>query len=143
MIAATSASPMRAKNAALAIESERVRLTTGAGRQSQALDCLHRMEQSATIDHAGASEQCSSGGGGGGGGSYIEVSNCADSSTHIVDDYGGIAPSTGDVISYYHTSWMTVYCGTVTATGVGGTANYYSSSSYSDCDEATTTKGYG
>jgi hypothetical protein len=97
--------------------------------------------QSSTVDHATAGEQCSSGGGGSGGGSYIEVSNCADSSTHIVDDYGGLYPSTGDVISYYDSSFSTVYCGTVTATGVGGTANYYSSSSYSYCEECNAYEG--
>jgi hypothetical protein len=82
-----------------------------------------------------------SGGGGGGSGSYIEVQNCADSSTHIVDDYSGISPSVGDVISYYDTNWTNVYCGTVTATGVSGTANYYLSSSYYDCDECNNYEG--
>tara|TARA_B100000674_G_scaffold110828_1_gene82054 strand:- start:39 stop:1226 length:1188 start_codon:yes stop_codon:yes gene_type:complete len=81
------------------------------------------------------------GGGGGGGGSYIEATDCNSGATHIIDDYAGISPSVGDVISYYDLGYVQVFCGTVTSTSASGPHAFETSNWYYDCAECNSYEG--
>ena len=67
------------------------------------------------------------------GGDLFSVTPCLGGSAVLCEDTMGIEPSVDDVVTY---SDGTEYCGTVSATGQGGTAAYdLSGSGYIDCDE--------
>ena len=71
-----------------------------------------------------------------------EVEDCNSGATHIVTDSGGMVYSVGDVISYTDKATAsTVYCGTVTAMDVSGTAAYDYSSGYNDCADCNSSEG--
>ena len=70
-----------------------------------------------------------------------EVEDCNTGATHIVTDSASLVYSVGDVISYYDLSYVNVYCGTVTAMNVSGTAGFETSSGYTDCAECNSYEG--
>jgi hypothetical protein len=79
-------------------------------------------------------------GGGGGGGDLFSVTPCLGGSAVLCEDTLDVAPSVDDVVTYTDSS--TEYCGTVSATGQGGTAAYdLSGSGYYDCDECDESLG--
>lgn len=82
---------------------------------------------STSVDHATASQQCS-------GGTLFQVTDCFDSSTHLVEDSSSYGVGSGDLVDFYDSS-STQRCGTITATNQGGSANgaYINWHGYSSC----------
>jgi len=82
-----------------------------------------------------------SGAAGGGGGDLFSVTPCLGGSAVLCEDTGELAPSVDDVITYGDGS--TDYCGTISATGQGGSAAYDISSlgTFTDCDECAESLG--
>jgi hypothetical protein len=73
------------------------------------------------------------------GGDLFSVTPCLGGSAVLCEDTLPVAPSVDDVVTY---SDGTEYCGTVSATGQGGTAAYdLTGSGYYDCDECDESLG--
>lgn len=71
-----------------------------------------------------------------------EVTDCNSSTTYILDDSGGYAPTTGDIVYFSDSSGNDV-CATVTTVGASGTAVGTISSTYSDCSSCNSDYGLG
>ena len=76
-------------------------------------------------------------------GDLFSVTPCLGGSAVLCEDTGSIAPSVGEVITYGDGS--TDYCGTIAATGQGGSAAYDISSpgTFSNCSECAASLGGG
>jgi hypothetical protein len=79
----------------------------------------------------------------GGGGDLYSVTPCLGGAAVLCEDTMIVAPSVDDVVSYTDSSYN-YYCGTVAATGQGGTAAYdLDSSGFTDCDDCADYIGGG
>lgn len=80
--------------------------------------------------------------GGGGGGDLFSVTPCLGGSAVLCEDTGSLEPSVDDVVTYGDLS--NTYCGTIAATGQGGSAVYdLIDSGYLDCDDCAESLGGG
>ena len=80
---------------------------------------------STSVDHATASQQCSSG-------SNFVVTDCNSGATAIIDDSGGYGVSVGDFVDWYENSSGSYFCGELTASS-SGTAAGSVNGTYSTC----------
>ena len=76
-------------------------------------------------------------------GDLFSVAPCLGGSAVLCEDTGSLAPSVDDIITYGDGS--TDYCGTVTATGQGGSAAYDISSlgTFASCEACAESLGGG
>ena len=131
-------------NAATETLEWRLKVECGSWSGSAYVNCstAYGAWQSATLDHAGASQQCSTGGGGGGGSNFV-VTDCTSGSTAIIDDSGSIGASVGDFVDWYDNNSNGPFCGELTASSSGTATGSIYSNYYMDCSDCNSSNGLG
>ena len=77
------------------------------------------------------------------GGDLFSVTPCLGGSAVLCEDTGGISPSVDDVVTYGD-GGLSDYCGTIAATGQGGSAAYdLTGTGFLDCSECASSLGGG